>query len=306
VDCIQEIAEEFHRIKALHQAGPPAALPLKVGVLTAWGKLRSWTCSGHFHENPENDLINLIESLSGLPFAVEFLDFDEIRSGAAEGLDVLINAGFRGSAWSGGDAWRDDRVVAALTRWVHGGGTFLGVNAPSAVEGSCALLRMAPVLGVDIDTGARVNHGRWPVEPTDAEDTKKAGQVPGAGIAPRGDVYLIDGETQVLLAEEGRPCVTSRAFGKGRGVYLASYRHSLPNARLLCQLMAGSLATEAVYSGLPPQVDCAAFPASGKALLANAGESSQRVRWGEGEVEIPAYGMATVDYLGQPAQTSGQ
>ncbi len=43
------------------------------------------------------------------------------------------------------------------------------------------LLRMAPVLGVDIDTGARVNHGRWPVEfahdPEEKKEAKRAGQV---------------------------------------------------------------------------------------------------------------------------------
>ena len=31
----------------------PYTLPGKVAVLTAWGSLRSWICSGHLHEHPE-------------------------------------------------------------------------------------------------------------------------------------------------------------------------------------------------------------------------------------------------------------
>jgi beta-D-galactosyl-(1->4)-L-rhamnose phosphorylase len=291
-ECIEEITQEFHLIKALHREGSPSLMKPKVGVLTAWGKLRSWTCSGHYHENPENDLINLIESLSGLPFEVEFLDFDEVRHGIHERMDVLINAGFAGSAWSGGDAWQDDVVVATLTRWVHGGGVFLGVNAPSAVEGHNTLLRMAQVLGIDIDTGARVNHGRWPVETV---DTKEVGMVPGATVAPRTDVYLLDGDTQVLLAAGDQPCVTNRKFGKGRGVYLSSYRHSLPNARLLCNLIAGAEATAATYPGLPPQIDCAVYPANGKMLLSNASAEIQSVSIGSSRQEIKPYGLVVCD-----------
>ncbi|MGE4468471.1 lacto-N-biose phosphorylase central domain-containing protein [Sphaerochaeta sp.] len=41
---------------------------LKIGVLSSWGKLRTWTCGGHYHEHPDLDLINILESLSGLPF----------------------------------------------------------------------------------------------------------------------------------------------------------------------------------------------------------------------------------------------
>ena len=290
VDCVEEITREFHQIKELHKGGLPQMLKPKVGVLTAWGKLRSWTCSGHFHENPENDLLNIIESLAGLPFEVEFLDFDNIRAGAHRQLGVLINAGFSGSAWSGGECWKDDAVVAALTEWVHDGGVFLGVNAPSVVDGYNTLIRMAPVLGVDIDTGARVNHGRWPIEVVENINLPD-----GATIAPRNNVYLTDGDTEIRLAVNGQPCITRHDFGKGHGIYISAYRHSLPNARLLCGLLAGIDATNTAYAGLPPYVDCARYAESRKLLLANASTAAQTVTLGSKTIALPPYGLAVCD-----------
>ena len=97
-----------------------------------------------------HDLIHVNEALSGLPVDVKFISFRDIKEGALEGVDVVINAGRAGSAWSGGENWKDDEVVTLLTKWVHEGGTFLGVNEPSAVEGYDTYFRMAHVLGIEI------------------------------------------------------------------------------------------------------------------------------------------------------------
>ncbi|WP_277406361.1 lacto-N-biose phosphorylase central domain-containing protein [Lacrimispora xylanisolvens] len=77
-------------------------LPIRTAVVHAWGKLRSWTLSGHFHETYMHDLININEALSGLPLQVEFISFEDIKNGALNHVDVLINAGAFGTAWSGG------------------------------------------------------------------------------------------------------------------------------------------------------------------------------------------------------------
>ncbi|MEG2673214.1 MAG: lacto-N-biose phosphorylase central domain-containing protein [Ruthenibacterium sp.] len=50
--------------------------------------------------------------------------------------------------------------MAALNAWVYQGGAFIGVNEPSAVPHCGENFRMAGVLGIDKDTGARVCHGR--------------------------------------------------------------------------------------------------------------------------------------------------
>ena len=62
VDYIEKLAEEFRRLKELHVNDKPYVGPAKVAVLTAWGKLRSWICSGHM--TPGLELNELIESLA--------------------------------------------------------------------------------------------------------------------------------------------------------------------------------------------------------------------------------------------------
>lgn len=50
VDYIAELAEEFRSIRRLLTEGEPAKNSMRIGVLHAWGALRPWTLSGHFHE----------------------------------------------------------------------------------------------------------------------------------------------------------------------------------------------------------------------------------------------------------------
>lgn len=272
VDYIEQIADEFREIRALHQAGPPASLPLRVGVLSAWGSLRAWTCSGHFHENPQNVLIHIIESLAGMPLEVAFLDFADVRVGKLTGLDVLINAGAAGSAWSGGEIWRNAELLTTLTEWVHSGGIFLGVEAPSAAGGGDVYLQMAHVLGVDLDTGARVNHGRWQFETAAGKWLPQQLDMP----QPRPGIYLTNGEVQVLDAKEEQPLVTRHAFGKGCGLYLASYRHTMRNAQALLRFLLRAAGRDNVH-GLPdnPYVECAVFPAAGKLMAINSSGDAQ-------------------------------
>ncbi|MBQ7919658.1 MAG: D-galactosyl-beta-1-4-L-rhamnose phosphorylase, partial [Lachnospiraceae bacterium] len=123
-DYIAKVADEFRLIRSFHDAGKPYTIKTKVAVLHSWGKLRSWTLSGHFHETYMHDLIHVNEALSGLPIDVKFISFEDVKNGALSDVDVVINAGYAGSAWSGGDAWKDDELVTALTKWVYEGGTF--------------------------------------------------------------------------------------------------------------------------------------------------------------------------------------
>ena len=118
-DYIEELTDEFRMIRSFHDAGKPYEIKTKVAVLHHWGKLRSWTLSGHFHETYMHDLIHINEALSGLPVDVKFISFEDVKNGALDGVDVVINAGRAGTAWSGGDAWKDDALVTILTKWVH-------------------------------------------------------------------------------------------------------------------------------------------------------------------------------------------
>ena len=111
-----------------------------------------------------HNLIHINEALSGLPVDVDFIDFETARSGDLSRYKVIINAGKAGDAWSGGDNWKDVKVVEAITKWVYEGGCFIGIGEPSATSGYDTFFRLAQVLGVDEDNGARVCHGKWEYE----------------------------------------------------------------------------------------------------------------------------------------------
>ena len=52
--------------------------------------------------------------MSGWPVKVDYIDFEDIREQELSDYDVIINAGFAGSAWSGGEQWNDSRVLEKL------------------------------------------------------------------------------------------------------------------------------------------------------------------------------------------------
>ncbi|MGN0753899.1 MAG: 1,3-beta-galactosyl-N-acetylhexosamine phosphorylase [Aristaeellaceae bacterium] len=270
-DTIENMAIEFRRIKELHQHGAPLCAPVKVAVLHTWGKLRSWTLSGHFHETYMHDLIHINEALSGLPVEVRFISFADVEKGALADVDVVINAGRAGDAWSGGDAWKSDALVAEITCFVHEGGTFIGVNEPSAAAGYHTFFRLAHVLGIDKDTGARVCHGRWAFDVAEAPfflDTTVLG-------ADK-HLYLTDGKAQVLHAAEGVPQMTLHPFGKGYGVYMSHFEVSQDSTRMLLELLlhVKGVAPRDVYLSDRPQVETAYFPADDVLVVFNNAEEA--------------------------------
>ncbi len=272
-DYIEKLADEFREIKEFYKAGNPYNLRPKVAVLHYWGKLRPWTLSGHFHESYMHDLIHINESLSGLPFEVEFIDFEEIKNGVPKDITVIINAGLAGTAWSGGDVWKDETIIENLTKWVYEGGAYIGVNEPSAVEGYDTFFRMAHVLGIDQDTGAKVNHGRWSYDVDIIPNL-----IPeGSRIKGKEHLYLTDGNAKVLMEESGLPVMTVNDFGKGKGIYLASFEVNLQNTRMLLNtiLYGNGENLDQCYVTNNPFTECAYYPNSNKLVVINNSEQKQ-------------------------------
>lgn len=293
-DYMEQVSDEFRLLQDFHKAGKPYCIKTKAAVLHTWGRLRSWTLSGHFHETWQHDLIHVNEALAGLPVEVSFLSFEDVKAGALENVDVVINAGFAGSAWSGGDAWKDTKLVEMLTRWVYEGGTFIGINEPSAVDGFDTYFRMAHVLGVDEDTGARICHGKWEFVPEDKE-----GIVPkGVSLQAKEGRFLTDGRAKVLLAKGDLPVLTLNRFGKGLGIYLSSFTVNDANTRLLYQLiryagnegLTGQYVTDNLYT------ECAYYPESGKLVVINNSDEKQHtaVDTKAGKKELDLFPYETV------------
>lgn len=278
INCIAGIAEEFCKIKALHKDGRPYTNPGKVLILTAWGKLRSWICSGHLHEHPEIDLTNLLEALSGLLFDVDFISFDDIcMKGIPGDAKVIINAGIKGSAWSGGEHWKREGVIREITRWVAQGGSFLGVNEPSACDSPDTYFRLSHILGVDRDTGDRICCGKYSFDVLPdhfiLQDTKDIGE----RMKKVEGIYIYDKKVKVLAQQDGVPVITLNEYEKGYGIYLSGFQYSNESTRLLLRILyylMGMEKSAGAFVSSNLNTECAYYPED-KTLVVinNSGET---------------------------------
>ncbi|MBR4067396.1 MAG: 1,3-beta-galactosyl-N-acetylhexosamine phosphorylase [Clostridia bacterium] len=291
-DAIEQMAIDFRRIKELHSHGAPLCGKCRVAVIHTWGKLRSWTLSGHFHETDKHALIHINEALSGLPVEVRYLSFEDVENGALKDVDVVINAGCAGDAWSGGDAWKSDKLVEELTRFVHEGGAFIGVKEPSAVSGYHTHFRMAHVLGIDKDTGARICHGRWqqPVSPAPFALCE-------SGLGSDASLYLTDGNAAVLSEKNGVPQMTLNRFGKGYGVYMSDFKVSPESTRMLLEMLLHLTGVEAkeLYLSDSACVETSYFPADHVLVVCNNREEDTEavIHTPAGDVKVSLKAMET-------------
>ena len=308
-ETVARIAREFRLLKSLHAAGPPWASPLRVAVLTAWGGQRAWTCSGH--RVPGVALVAVLESLAGLPLDVRFLSIDEIAAGGVpRGVRVMINAGRAGTAWSGGSCWDDPRAEAALTRWIRGGGGFVGIAEPSARAQPGQRFRLAAALGLDRDGGERLANGKYafarpaaPVAPHFITADVPAGAALDLGRETDG-IFVLGPDTEVLAERDGSPRLAVHAFGRGRAVYLAGFESTPIGTRLLHRALFWAGSAEAgwpAWHSANPRTEASWFPAAGRLVVLNNAETDEatEVTLGDGRttqaVRLDACSLAVLD-----------
>ncbi len=293
-EAMDRILGEFRTICSLHDTGKPMDSGVRVGVVTSWGSLRSWTLSGHFHETYMHPLIHVIESLSGLPHDVRFLSFDDIRCGVPGDIDVLINCGWEGTAWSGGDAWRDAGLLESVGAFVQRGGTLIGIAEPSCAPDDFRSFRLSNVLGVDRDDAAWSCHGAF-----DVPRTGMPGICPDKnGLGKTVPVRIIDPSVKVLWDENGKPVITCHPFGKGRGIYLAGFAYSPENTALLDRLIMDGREDRLPHAD-DPRAECAFYPAERILAVVNSSPDPLGVQvCFEGKnfvMELEGSGMKTLD-----------
>jgi 1,3-beta-galactosyl-N-acetylhexosamine phosphorylase len=309
ITAVTGICDEFRALKHHSQMGQPYTIPVRVAVLTAWGKLRSWFGAsdlGSFGGGIPGS--NVQECLSGLPVDVRFIDFDDVRDGALDSVDVVINDGDAGSSWSGGDHWKDPEVVTALRRYVHEGGGFIGARQPSAVDYQGRFFQLADVLGVDEEIGrtlyALKPRGETVEEHFILEDAPE-GFDPGHSISR---VYPVSAQTQILHRPSGGSHVllAVNQYGKGRAVYISRLPFAPQNARLLLRAILWSAAREEMLStwySSHPGADVAAYPDAGTFAVANTGEEAvaTTVCDGNGEALEVSLGPGEIKWFGKRA-----
>ncbi len=308
-DYIEGLLKEFRLLKSFHASGQPWVAPFKVAVLTAWGNLRAWTCSGHF--TPGVELYAVLESLAGLALDVQFISFDDlVAEGVPAGVKVIVNAGRAGTAWSGGHFWSNPEVEAILTQFVQKGGGVIGVGEPSALAQPGQLFKLAQVFGLDRDGGERLANGKYKyAKPEGAFAPHFITADLPAGVAPDfakdvDGIYVHGPDTQVLAERENSPRLAVHGFGKGRAVYLSGFKFTPENTRLLHRALYWAAAKDAQWSAWSSaniRTEATYFPKAKKlVVINNAGtDESTVVTLGDGKetksIALPAHGIAILD-----------
>ncbi len=235
IDQIGRVVEEFRQIHANSQGTGAYTAPFKVGILNCWGNLRRWMANQVHHALWYREIysyVGVIECLSGMPFEVEFITFEELKEGIDPGIRVLINAGDAYTSWSGAENWKDEAVVCAVRRFVDAGGGFIGVGEPSACQYQGRYFQLSDVLGVDRELGFSMSTDKY--NEMDSrhfilEDIE--GEIDfGEG---KSRIYA-QGENYQILNMDGKysRLVVNR-YGEGRSVYFAGLPYSPQNCRIL-------------------------------------------------------------------------
>ncbi len=306
-DYIEGLAKEFRLLKSFHRGDKPWAAPFKVAVLTAWGDLRAWTCSGHF--TPGVALYDVLESLAGLALDVQFISFDDlVKRGVPKGVKAIINCGRAGSAWSGGHYWDEPRVEEILTQFVQKGGGLVGVGEPSARPRAGQTFKLAQVFGLDRDAGDRVANGKYkyaaPAAPVASHFITADVTAPLDLGKDVDGIYVFDGDTQVLAERDGSPRLAAHVFGKGRAVYLSGFKFNFENTRLLHRALYWAASQDGawgVWQSSNVKTEATYFAKAGKlVVINNAGEAQQTtVTLANGRaaksVSLDAHGIAIME-----------
>lgn len=235
VQRIAQICQEFRDIHEFSGGNLPANAPFKVGILNAWGKLRSWQTHMVAHAlwyKACYSYVGVVEALAGLPFEVEFLSFNEVLDqGVPSDIGVLINAGAAGTAFSGAQAWDDPRLSEIIRAWVAAGGGFIGVGEPSAYPKGGSFLQLSDVLGVDREQSLSLSTDRYPVVTSEHYVSADLDPVFDDGEGAGGDVFATS--AQILRLKEGSVQLAVNHYGAGRAVYFSGLPYSYVNSRTL-------------------------------------------------------------------------
>ena len=236
MDYIQGVCDEFRMLYDNVRGTTPYCVKT-VAVLNSWGRMRAWGCHMVHHalyHKKNYSYAGVIEALSGAPFDVRFLSFDDVKAGPdlLDGVDVLLNIGDGDTAHTGGAVWEDPDISSAVRGFIHRGGGFIGVGEPSGHQYQGRYLQLAGALGVEKETGFTLGYDKynWEEHPDHFILADCAGEV-DFGEGAKG-IYALEG-AQVLIQRGREVQLAVNEFGAGRCVYMAGLPYSFENSRLL-------------------------------------------------------------------------
>ena len=247
VDYVESVCNEFRELYENIKGTTPYCVK-RVAVLNCWGKMRAWGCHMVHHAlyyKQNYSYAGVIEMLSGAPFDVKFISFEDIKNDPhlLDSLDVIINVGDADTAHTGGIWWEDPEISSAIRKFVWNGGGFIGVGEPSGHPYQGHILQLASVLGVEEENGFTLNYDKynWEEHPNHfiLQDADKPIDF-GEG---KKNIYALEG-TEVLAQRNKEVQMAAHDFGKGRAVYISGVPYSFANSRTLYRAILWSAHSE--------------------------------------------------------------
>ena len=247
VDYVESVCNEFRELYENIKGTTPYCVK-RVAVLNCWGKMRAWGCHMVHHAlyyKQNYSYAGVIEMLSGAPFDVKFISFEDIKNDPhlLDSLDVIINVGDADTAHTGGIWWEDPEISSAIRKFVWNGGGFIGVGEPSGHPYQGHILQLASVLGVEEENGFTLNYDKynWEEHPDhfilqDADRPMDFGE-------GKKNIYALEG-TEVLVQRNREVQMAAHDFGKGRAVYISGVPYSFANSRTLYRAILWSAHSE--------------------------------------------------------------
>ena len=235
IDYVESVCQEFRTLYNNIKGTTPYCVK-RVAVLNSWGKMRAWGNHMVHHAiyyKQNYSYAGIIEALSGAPFDVKFISFDDIRENPdiLKDIDVILNVGGAYTAYSGGENWADEKILTAVKRFVYEGGGFIGVGEPTACQREGRYFQLSGVMGVEKENGFTLNVDKYNWEEHEHFITEDC----------RGEVDFGEGqksifalpETTIIRQVDKEVQLVANDFGEGRSVYISGLPYSFENSRLL-------------------------------------------------------------------------
>lgn len=284
IDYVESVCNEFRELYE-NIKGTEAFCLKRVAVLNCWGRMRSWGCHMVHHalyQKQNYSYSGIIESLSGAPFDVRFISFDDIleNPGILEDVDVLINVGDADTAHTGGKVWENPSISTAVRSFIYRGGGFIGVGEPSGHQYQGHFLQLSAALGVEKENGFTLGYDKynWKENRTHFILADCQGDIDfGEG---KKSIYALE-NTEILVQRDREVQMAVNTYGKGRCVYISGLPYSFENSRILHRAILWSTGSEEMlhrWFSANCNVDVHAYVKNGKFCVVNNTYEPQETR----------------------------
>ena len=280
LDYVEQVCNEFRTLYANVKGTTPYCVK-KVAVLNCWGKMRAWGCHMVQHalyQKQNYSYAGIIESLSGAPFDVVFINFQDILDNPAilDDIDVIINVGDADTAHTGGEWWENPKIIEAIRGFVYNGGGIIGVGEPSGHQYQGHFFQLANVFGVEEETGFTLGYDKYNWDEHEhfiLEDSEEVDFGEG-----KKNIYALPSAT-ILVQKEKEVQMAVNEFGKGRAVYISGLPYSFENSRVLYRAVLWSTHSEDELNrwfSTNYNVDVHAYPKNNKYCVVNNTDEPQQ------------------------------